>query len=94
MENKYKKLLTDLTTIIDKEDASDLHISEGKFPIIRVHGTLIPIEVVTIENSRIAARCLIAPPSVAEIVYVSSPSAGHISLPGPPRAAGLAAPPA
>ena len=45
MDNKYKKLLSDLVSIVVKEEASDLHISEGKFPIIRVHGTLVPIEV-------------------------------------------------
>jgi len=45
MENKYKKLLSDLIAIIEKEDASDLHISEGRFPTIRVDGTLVPISV-------------------------------------------------
>lgn len=45
MENKYKKLLVDLTEIINKEGASDLHISEGRYPTIRVDGTLISITV-------------------------------------------------
>lgn len=43
MNNKYKKLLSDLITIIEKENASDLHISEGRFPTIRVDGTLVSI---------------------------------------------------
>ncbi len=43
MENQYKKLLNDLLIIIEKEGASDLHLSEGKYPTIRVDGALVPI---------------------------------------------------
>ncbi len=43
MENKQKKLLNDLLMIVEKENASDLHLSEGRFPTIRVDGSLIPI---------------------------------------------------
>ncbi|PID83641.1 type IV pili twitching motility protein PilT [Candidatus Campbellbacteria bacterium] len=43
MENKYKKLIADLVAIIEKEKASDLHISEGRFPTIRIDGDLVPI---------------------------------------------------
>ena len=43
--NKQKKLLDELLLIIDKENASDLHISEGRYPTIRVDGSLIPVTV-------------------------------------------------
>ncbi len=43
--DRYKKILEDLLTIIEKEGASDLHLSEGKYPVIRVEGTLIPLTV-------------------------------------------------
>ncbi len=50
MTADYKKVLENLIQIVLKEDASDLHLSEGKAPIIRVAGSLIPIvkhEVIT-----------------------------------------------
>jgi len=43
MTTEYKKVLENLIQIVLKEDASDLHLSEGKSPIIRVSGSLIPI---------------------------------------------------
>ncbi len=43
MSSDYKKLLEGLLDIVVKEDASDIHISEGRQPIIRVAGFLIPI---------------------------------------------------
>ena len=39
----YKKEIQDLVDLIIKEDASDLHLSEGRTPIIRVSGGLIPL---------------------------------------------------
>ena len=39
----YTKQLEDLLGIVVKEGASDLHLSEGKRPIIRVAGQLIPV---------------------------------------------------
>ncbi|MES2213558.1 MAG: PilT/PilU family type 4a pilus ATPase [Patescibacteria group bacterium] len=39
----YKKELEDLIGIVQKEDASDLHLSEGRQPIIRVAGFLITL---------------------------------------------------
>jgi twitching motility protein PilT len=39
----YKKQIEELVSLILKEDASDLHLSEGRTPIIRVSGTLIPL---------------------------------------------------
>ena len=39
----YKKELEDLVNLILKEDASDLHLSVGRVPVIRVSGALIPL---------------------------------------------------
>jgi len=41
--NKYSKVIKDLINIINKEVASDLHISEGRLPTIRIDGSLIPV---------------------------------------------------
>lgn len=43
MASDYKKLLADLIDIVIKEDASDLHLSEGRSPLIRVAGFLVPV---------------------------------------------------
>ncbi len=39
----YKKEIEDLVSLILKEGASDLHLSSGRKPIIRVSGELIPL---------------------------------------------------
>lgn len=39
----YKKELEDLIETVIREGASDLHISEGRVPTIRVNGSLIPL---------------------------------------------------
>jgi twitching motility protein PilT len=39
----YKKVLEDLMMTVFKEGASDLHLSEGRHPTIRVSGFLIPL---------------------------------------------------
>src|ERR1035437_8234274 len=39
----YKKEIDDLVNLILKEGASDLHLSEGRQPIVRVTGELIPL---------------------------------------------------
>lgn len=43
MASDYKKELSDLVEIMEKEDASDLHLSEGRQPILRVAGFLVPL---------------------------------------------------
>src|SRR3989344_6036267 len=40
---EYKKQLADLTSVVVRESASDLHLSVGRNPIIRVSGFLIPL---------------------------------------------------
>jgi len=39
----YKKEIDDLVTLIIQEGASDLHLSVGRNPIIRVSGSLVPL---------------------------------------------------
>ena len=39
----YKKEIEELVDLIIKEDASDLHLSAGRNPVIRVAGSLIPL---------------------------------------------------
>jgi twitching motility protein PilT len=39
----YKKFLEDLISVVEKEGASDLHLSEGRTPMIRVSGFLNPL---------------------------------------------------
>ena len=49
---EYKKELDDLIKTVFQEDASDLHLSEGKKPTIRVSGMLLPLvkrEIITRE---------------------------------------------
>lgn len=43
MVTASQKILTDLIDIVNKEGASDLHLSAGRPPIIRVAGFLIPL---------------------------------------------------
>ena len=40
---EYKKHIEDLVDTVIKEGASDLHLAEGRTPVIRVSGTLIPL---------------------------------------------------
>jgi twitching motility protein PilT len=39
----YKKFLDELIAVVEKENASDLHISQGRSPYIRISGQLIPL---------------------------------------------------
>src|SRR4051812_13536466 len=43
MPSEHQKKLDDLVAVVMKEDGSDLHLSTGHHPIIRVNGTLIPL---------------------------------------------------
>ena len=40
---EYKKQLDELIKVVFDEGASDLHLSEGKKPTIRVSGLLLPL---------------------------------------------------
>lgn len=39
----YKKELEELVSLVLKEGASDLHLAEGRHPLVRVNGNLIPL---------------------------------------------------
>lgn len=43
MDTKYSPLLDRLLTIVGREKASDLHVSAGRLPIIRVNRELVPL---------------------------------------------------
>src|ERR1700722_4720962 len=43
MSSDYKKEFEDLIAMVIAEGASDLHLSEGREPILRVSGILIPL---------------------------------------------------
>lgn len=43
MTAAHEKLLSELVDIVVKEDASDLHLSDGKLPTIRVSNFLLPL---------------------------------------------------
>ena len=43
MSTTPDKLINELVEIVGKEGASDLHLSEGRSPVIRVSGSLIPL---------------------------------------------------
>jgi Tfp pilus assembly pilus retraction ATPase PilT len=43
MENKYKEQLEKLLQTVIDENGSDLHISAGHFPIIRINGRLVSL---------------------------------------------------
>jgi twitching motility protein PilT len=51
----YKKELEELVSLVIKENGSDLHLSEGRHPTIRVAGSLIPLvrkEVLTSKDTK------------------------------------------
>lgn len=55
MANNYQKQLVDLLEICIREKASDLHISVGHHPTLRISGKLVPLlkkKVITPEDSR------------------------------------------
>jgi len=43
MANDYKKKLSDLILTMIKEGSSDLHLSVGRYPTVRIFGSLIPL---------------------------------------------------
>lgn len=60
----YKEELHDLLSIVMKENASDLHISVGRYPTIRVDGGLVPLlkkEVITPESAGELVKAMATP---------------------------------
>ncbi len=54
----YKNILEQLIEEVIKQDGSDLHISEGRYPTIRVNGDLIPLNRYEILTSEIVTGFL------------------------------------
>lgn len=54
----YKNILEQLIEEVIKQDGSDLHISEGRYPTIRVNGDLIPLNRYEIITSEMATGFL------------------------------------
>lgn len=53
MAADYKHELEDFVSILAREGGSDLHLSEGRYPVIRVSGSLVPLikkSVLTLES--------------------------------------------
>lgn len=51
MSDTHETLLNELVEIVVKEGASDLHLAEGRPPVIRVSGFLIPLTKMSVLNS-------------------------------------------
>ena len=45
------RILTDLIENLIQENASDLHLSEGRIPVMRVEGSLVPLEKYSVTNT-------------------------------------------
>jgi Tfp pilus assembly pilus retraction ATPase PilT len=39
----YQEELNDLLSIVAREGGSDIHLSEGRHPTIRINGSLLPL---------------------------------------------------
>ncbi len=66
MQNNYEEKLKDLIFTVVKEGGSDLHISEGRYPAIRVATELIPLvskEVLTHDHVKAFLDILLTPAS-------------------------------
>ncbi len=64
MNKDYKSFVDELVSIVIKEGASDLHLSEKRNPIIRVSGFLVPllkIDLLTKEDMNGILDCLMVP---------------------------------
>lgn len=64
MKNNYQQMLAELIETVYKEGGSDLHLAEGRYPIIRVNGNLIPLlkkEILTPEHIQAFLREFLTP---------------------------------
>ncbi|MFH1509960.1 MAG: PilT/PilU family type 4a pilus ATPase [Candidatus Nealsonbacteria bacterium] len=63
MENNYQGQLSDLLKIAIKEQASDLHVSVGHAPILRISGKLIPLvknKIIEVDDAKGLAQALLS----------------------------------
>ncbi len=64
MKKEYQLLLVELVQTVYAEGGSDLHLAEGRYPIIRVNGNLIPLvkkEVLSGEHIQVFLDSLLTP---------------------------------
>ena len=69
--NDYKKLLENLLLTVERENASDLHLSPGRKPIMRVETELIPLanrEVLTKEDTIGILKEIVNEEKIAQVV--------------------------
>ena len=67
----YHKLFEDLITSVAKENASDLHISVGRHPVLRVAGQLVPLTnfaILTPDDSAGLVEVMLGKESYAEFL--------------------------
>ncbi|MDO8523500.1 MAG: PilT/PilU family type 4a pilus ATPase [bacterium] len=67
----YAKFLEDLITMVAKESASDLHLSVGRHPTLRVSGQLVPlskIPILTAEHTKGLAESMMEPAFFVEFL--------------------------
>ncbi len=67
----YNKLLEELVIMVAKENASDLHLSVGRHPTLRVSGQLVPlskIPILTPEHTKGLAEAMMDPVIFAEFL--------------------------
>lgn len=64
MNNNHQQLLAELIETVYKEGGSDLHLAEGRYPMMRVNGNLVPLvkkEVMTPEHIQAFLDQLLSP---------------------------------
>ncbi|MFT6361292.1 MAG: twitching motility protein PilT, partial [Candidatus Paceibacteria bacterium] len=69
--NDYKKLLENLLITVERENASDLHLSPGRKPIMRVETELIPLanrEALTKEDTVGLLKELVSEEKLAQVM--------------------------
>ena len=73
MNTDYKNLLDELLTITIEENASDLHVTVGRFPTLRIDGALIPLtrkKILTADDCRGIAMALMMPQQQEQFLQV------------------------
>ena len=73
MNTDYKKLLENLLLTVERENASDLHLSAGRKPIMRIEGELIPLvnrEILTKEDTFGILKELVDEEKLAKVMNI------------------------
>ena len=73
MNNDYKKMLENLLLTVERENASDLHLSPGRKPIMRVETELIPLanrDVLTKEDTFGILKSIVNEENLAKVMDI------------------------